>query len=53
MRAFLVMIFWLFSVAYSHGADLLLVVLEEDSGSKSAHYQKTTHEICSKFLAEF
>jgi hypothetical protein len=48
-----VMISWLFLVSHSYGADLLVVVLEEDGGSKSMHYQKTTHQTCSTFLAEF
>jgi hypothetical protein len=42
-----------FSGARAEQKDVLFVVLEDDNGQKSAHYQQSPHESCSKFLAEF
>jgi hypothetical protein len=42
-----------FSSARAEQRDVLFVVLEDDNGQKSAHYQQSPHESCSKFLAEF
>ena len=53
MRTVLVLMAWLCSASYCFAADLLLVVLMEDNGPTNIHYQATTHETCSKFLADF
>lgn len=33
--------------------DVLVVLLEESNGNKSAHWQKSPHESCLRFLKEY
>jgi hypothetical protein len=41
------------SAARGEQKDMLVVILEDDTAQKSAHYQMSPHESCSYFLSEF